>query len=96
MSCITEIDLAHKLTGIRGWEIHDDRIIKTYGFDEDMKALDFLNQLAIVATHSNMRPEIMLSGSQVKVSIVIGEEGELSERDFSLAKRAEQLAVSVL
>lgn len=87
-----EIGPLHKRLGA-GWQVIDDHHLeKTYSFDDFVQALAFTNQVGELAESENHHPDILLSWGSAKITIWTHKIDGLSESDFVLAAKIEQLA----
>jgi 4a-hydroxytetrahydrobiopterin dehydratase len=74
------------------WKIVDEqRLEKTYKFQNFRQALDFTVQVGELAESANHHPDIFLAWGQVKLEIWTHAIGGLSEADFILAAKADRL-----
>lgn len=74
------------------WELDDGKLSKTFTFANFVTAFGFMTQAAIVAEKSNHHPEWFNVYKTVKVQLTTHEVGGISEKDFDLARRMEELA----
>ncbi len=91
---LTTEKINEKLKAFTGWGLDDTVIWKTYGFQDFMTAIDFVNKVAVVAEHYDHHPEILIQYSRVTLSLSTHSEGGVTDADFALAKELEQLAVT--
>lgn len=79
----------------RGWELRDGkRLEKRFAFKDFRQALDFTNRIGAVAEAQEHHPDIGLSWGKVEVSLWTHSVGGLSENDFILAAKLENLTPS--
>jgi len=74
------------------WHLEDDKLTKTFTFANFVTAFGFMTQAAIVAEKRNHHPEWFNVYKTVKVQLTTHDAGGISEKDFDLARRMEQLA----
>ena len=96
MAILTEEKIKTNLQTLRGWGIVDGQLQKTYSFDGFMKALEFINKLAIIAEQENHHPDMRVKYNKVTIALFTHDEDGITELDFTIAKEAEKLAVTVL
>lgn len=85
------IPLMEKLEG--GWQIiQEHHIEKEYLFENFIEALDFTNKVGRLAEDQGHHPDIYLSWGKVKLRIWTHKADGLTESDFILAAKADQLA----
>ena len=74
------------------WEREGDEIVREWRFDDFGEAITFVNRVAEVAEDANHHPDIFLHGwNKVKLSLTNHSAGGLTEADFSIAGRFDQL-----
>lgn len=75
-----------------GWDVvHDDHLEREYKFKDFKTALKFVNEIGEVAEKLNHHPNIEFSWGYVKLRIWTHDIGGLSEKDFMLAKKIDEL-----
>jgi 4a-hydroxytetrahydrobiopterin dehydratase len=74
------------------WEREGDEIVREWRFEDFAEAVAFVNRVAEVAEDSNHHPDIFLHGwNKVKLSLTNHSAGGLTEADFAMAGRLDQL-----
>jgi 4a-hydroxytetrahydrobiopterin dehydratase len=75
------------------WEVKDDKkITKKFRFKDFRGAMEFLNKVADVAEQENHHPDMRVFGwNKVELELSTHAIGGLSENDFILAAKIEQL-----
>jgi 4a-hydroxytetrahydrobiopterin dehydratase len=74
------------------WEIEDEeRIWRTFEFENFAQALAFVNRIGELAEHQRHHPDISLSWGMVRVELSTHSIGGLSENDFIVAAKIDQL-----
>lgn len=77
------------------WElIEGRRIQKTFRFKDFQEALAFVNAIGIISEQEDHHPDIELSWGKVKVSLMTHKIKGLSESDFVLAAKVDELGPS--
>ena len=75
-----------------GWNvIEDKRLEKEYRFPDFRAALAYVNRLGEVAETEGHHPDIYLTWGKVRVELSTHSVGGLSENDFILAAKADQV-----
>lgn len=93
---LTSGQIQEKLDAIRGWVFIDGKIQKTYSFSDFMKAMEYINKLAIIAEHLDHHPDIHVRYNKVTIATSTHDEDGITDKDFKLAKECEQLAVDMI
>jgi 4a-hydroxytetrahydrobiopterin dehydratase len=74
------------------WEREGDEIVREWRFDDFSEALAFVNRVGEVAEDANHHPDILLHGwNKVKLSLTNHSAGGLTEMDFAMAGRFDDL-----
>jgi 4a-hydroxytetrahydrobiopterin dehydratase len=74
------------------WEREGDEIVREWRFDDFSEALAFVNRVGEVAEDANHHPDILLHGyNKVKLSLINHSAGGLTEMDFAMAGRLDDL-----
>ncbi|MGB6532461.1 MAG: 4a-hydroxytetrahydrobiopterin dehydratase [Candidatus Nitrosopolaris sp.] len=89
MSSNDEIKRAIEELG-SGWELKDDKIIKSFQFPSFMNAIEFVNDVAKIAEKVNHHPIITINWRTVKFSLKSFDVDAITERDINLAKQIEK------
>ncbi len=74
-----------------GWTVAGGKLAKEYRFPDFRQALAFVDRLGEVAESEGHHPDIYLTWGKVKVELSTHSVGGLSENDFILAAKADQV-----
>jgi 4a-hydroxytetrahydrobiopterin dehydratase len=75
------------------WARDGDEIVREWKFDDFAGALAFVNRVGEAAEESNHHPDIFLHGwNKVRLSLTNHSAGGLTEPDFEMAAKFDQLA----
>ena len=74
------------------WEVIDEKLHKTFVFENFVEAFGFMTRAAIIAEKMNHHPEWSNVYKSVNVDLTTHEAGGLTELDFDLAGKMEVLA----
>jgi 4a-hydroxytetrahydrobiopterin dehydratase len=94
----TRPEAADQLILLDGWHLSDDalRIRKEWVVKNFMAAMDFFNRIAEVAESEGHHPDLHLEGYRnVRIELSTHAIGGLSENDFILAAKIDQLPVKL-
>ena len=75
------------------WAIQNELLVKEFVFLTFQDAINFVNAVAKIADEVDHHPDIFISYNKVKISLITHDLGEISEKDYSLAKEIESLEV---
>lgn len=92
MATFDEKMIQEKLNNFVGWKYRDKQISKEYQLKDFQSALNFVNKVGAEAEEMNHHPDILMhSWNKVKISVSTHSEGGITEKDFSLAKKIEEI-----
>ncbi len=75
------------------WEVREDylRISRTFSFPKFMDSVAFVNSIATLAEQENHHPDIKISYRKVTITLTTHAIHGLSENDFIMAAKIDQL-----
>jgi 4a-hydroxytetrahydrobiopterin dehydratase len=74
-----------------GWERRGNQIVKTFVREDFAHAMVFVNEVAAAAEAAGHHPDIDIRWNKVTLALSSHAEGGLTERDFQLAARIQEL-----
>ena len=87
-------ELMNKIeSDLNEWAIQDELLVKEFVFSTFQDAINFVNAVAKIADEADHHPDIFISYNKVKILLITHDIGEISEKDYSLAKAIETLEV---
>ena len=92
MDLIGAEELTERLSALEGWRGAPDGLKRDYRFDSFVEAFGFMSAVALVAESLNHHPEWSNCYGRVSLLLVTHECRGVTERDFRLAHRVEELA----
>ncbi len=88
---LTEDEIEARLRKL-SWERERDEITREWRWEDFSEAVEFVNRVAEVAEEANHHPDIFLHGwNKVKLALTNHSAGGLTETDFAMANRFDQL-----
>ena len=85
-------DLERMKAQVSGWEVVDEHhLLKSYAFPDFKTALDFVNRAGEIAEAEGHHPDLYLSWGKVGVKIWTHKIDGLTESDFILAAKLDEL-----
>lgn len=85
--------IAKLLPQLDGWQVVEQkRLVKTYELPDFKQALALVDRIGALAEEQNHHPEINLSWGKVRVDLWTHKVNGLSESDFVLAAKCDELA----
>jgi 4a-hydroxytetrahydrobiopterin dehydratase len=91
MPLLREKEIAAKLKTIKGWKLAGDEISKSFKKKDFVRAMGFVNSVALLAERANHHPDIDIRWNTVTLTLSTHSEGGLTDKDFNLAKEIENL-----
>ncbi len=89
---LSDDDIQAGLDDLEGWSLDDDKLYREFCFENFVTAFGFMTSAAIEAEKMNHHPEWFNVYSKVKVHLTTHDAGGITELDFQLAKKMNQLA----
>lgn len=87
-----QTNIEKKAEKLDNWELEGSKKIrKSYQFKNFQQALDFTNQVGVVAEDLQHHPDIYLTWGKVEIEIFTHEEDKLTDADFELAEKIDQI-----
>lgn len=83
--------VAQRLGGLAGWLGGTGGIHKTFEFPDFRAAVSFVDRVAAAAEEMDHHPDIDIRYNRVRLFLVSHDAGGVTERDFRLARRVEDL-----
>ena len=75
-----------------GWEKYGNSLRREFKFDDFSGSVDFVDRLTPIANEMNHHPDLFISWDLVRVSLITHSEHGITENDFALAKKLDELA----
>ena len=87
-------ELMNKIeSDLNEWAIQNELLVKEFVFSTFQDAINFVNAVAKIADEADHHPDIFISYNKVKILLITHDVGEISEKDYMLAKEIEFLEV---
>lgn len=81
-----------RLASAPEWEIVNGELVRTFQFKDFRAALTFVNRVGELAEEAGHHPDIDIRYNRVRLALVTHDAGGLTDKDFSLAARADSAA----
>jgi 4a-hydroxytetrahydrobiopterin dehydratase len=92
MALLSDEEIKERLKQLDGWRQRGEYIVKSFDRGDFVGSVKFVDSLVEPAEGMNHHPDISISWSQVEVALSTHAEGGVTENDFELAKKVEELA----
>ncbi|MBK6511488.1 MAG: 4a-hydroxytetrahydrobiopterin dehydratase [Haliea sp.] len=86
-------DINKQLAQLDGWSLHDDKLQRQFVFRNFVEAFGFMSQVALLAEAMDHHPEWSNVYNRVKIELTTHDAGGITERDFMLAGRINNVLV---
>jgi 4a-hydroxytetrahydrobiopterin dehydratase len=73
------------------WELKDGKLVKSFQFPSFIKAIDYVNEIAILAERLDHHPIITINWKTVRLSLKSFDIDAITDRDIVLAKEINKL-----
>jgi 4a-hydroxytetrahydrobiopterin dehydratase len=91
MPRLDDTAVAEGLQHLPGWERRGNQIVKTFVREDFAHAMVFVNEVASAAEAAGHHPDIDIRWNRVTLALSSHAEGGLTDRDFQLAARIQEL-----
>jgi 4a-hydroxytetrahydrobiopterin dehydratase len=89
---LTEARINQYLSNLSEWRMEGNEIIRDYKFADFKRAMGFVNRVADAAEAMDHHPDILIHGwNNVRLSVTTHSEGGLTDKDFKLAEKIDEL-----
>lgn len=84
-------EIEEKLKDLNGWKNENNNLKKRFAFGNFAESLNFVNKVGEIAEKLDHHPDICFGWGFAEFSITTHDRGGLTEFDFALAKKIENL-----
>lgn len=88
---LQEDQIAIELKKLDGWSLGGKEIRKTWEFGDFVRAIAFVNSVAVIAEKFNHHPDIDIRWNKVHLMLSTHSAGGLTLLDFTLARAIDEL-----
>jgi 4a-hydroxytetrahydrobiopterin dehydratase len=92
VTVLDDHEIQSRLDELSGWERAGDAIVKSFDRGDFVGSVRFVDSLVPAAEEMGHHPDLEISWDKVKVSLTTHAEGGLTENDFELAAKIDDLA----
>jgi 4a-hydroxytetrahydrobiopterin dehydratase len=86
-----ERDVRRMLKELEGWRLAGRRIVRVVRYEGFMPGVELLNEIAKLAEEMDHHPDVTVSYGRMRISLTTHDAGGLTELDFKLASRIEEI-----
>ena len=91
MTILSNKEIAAAIKGIPEWDRIGNDIRRKIKFNRFIDGIQFINKVAEIAEGADHHPDIDIRFTRVLFSLSTHSEGGITEKDFSLAKKIDEL-----
>lgn len=91
MKKLSQSQVEARLEHLSGWEGHDAVLQREFRFADFVEAMEFVNLIAEKAEELEHHPDICISYNSVVCMVTTHEKGGLTEADFKLAGKINEV-----
>lgn len=91
MQRFTDEQITEALGKLEDWDVQEDFITKEYEFEDFKQALAFVNRVGELAEAADHHPDIIFGYGYAEVALTTHDAEGLTERDFELAAKIDNL-----
>lgn len=87
MQRLNEQEITELITTRPGWQFADGRLVRDWSFETFSQAMDFVNQVALIAQDAEHHPDIDIRYNRVRLALTTHDAGGITGRDLEMAGR---------
>jgi 4a-hydroxytetrahydrobiopterin dehydratase len=91
MALLNNEQITEALKTLDGWKRNDKELVKEFELKDFVRSMGFVNSVAFLAEKADHHPDIDIRWNKVKLVLATHSEGGLTEKDFSLARKINEL-----
>lgn len=91
MSALSTEAIHRELAKLQGWFSEGKDIHKKYTFKSFLPGIEFVNKIAQAAESAGHHPDITINYNVVGISLSTHSEGGVTQKDFDLAGKIDQI-----
>lgn len=92
MTKLSESEINDKLADCPAWTEVNGEITRTYQFNDFNESMAFVSKVAEYAEDVQHHPDILIRYNKVTLTVSTHDAGGITQKDFDLAAKAEELA----
>jgi 4a-hydroxytetrahydrobiopterin dehydratase len=92
MALLSDEQIKAGLAELDGWRHREDTIVKSFDRGDFVGSVEFVDSIVAPAEEMGHHPDVAIAWSQVEITLTTHSDGGVTERDFELARRIDELA----
>jgi 4a-hydroxytetrahydrobiopterin dehydratase len=94
MALLSKEAVHERIEKIAGWSQPGNSLHKKYTFKSFLSGIQFVNKIAEAAENAGHHPDIGINYNVVSITLSTHSEGGVTEKDFNLAEKIDQIRAS--
>ena len=86
-------EIEANLPDLKNWTVGNDKLSKKYEFANFAESLSFVNRVAEIAESLDHHPDVLFGWGYAEFFITTHDAGGITQRDFELAKRIDEIEI---
>ena len=86
MQKLSHEEIERRLEAFGDWSLAGDALQRTFGFEDFVSAMAFVNRVAELAEEMQHHPDIMIRYRKVTLTLSTHDAGGLTDKDFKFAQ----------
>lgn len=91
MTALSNEAIQKELAKFKGWSYEGNELHKEFTFKSFLPGIEFVNKIALAAEGAGHHPDITINYNVVGISLSTHSEGGVTEKDFNLAGKIDQI-----
>jgi 4a-hydroxytetrahydrobiopterin dehydratase len=91
MRLLPPTEAASYLINLPAWKVETGKLTRNFEFEDFRDSLRFVNRVGNLAEEAGHHPDIEIRYNRVRLSLVSHDAGGLTDMDFELATRIDEL-----
>jgi 4a-hydroxytetrahydrobiopterin dehydratase len=91
MAVLSTSEIEERLQHLPGWALIEGEIVRQATFKDFLSAMEFVDQVAVMAENEQHHPDIDIRYNKVKLALTSHDAGGLTKQDFEMARAMEAL-----
>jgi 4a-hydroxytetrahydrobiopterin dehydratase len=91
MALLSKKEIQRALLELNGWMLEKKEIRRTFEFADFIRAMGFVNSVALFAERANHHPDIDIRWNKITLSLSTHSESGITPKDISMAREIDSL-----
>ena len=84
-------EVERELASLNGWKVENGQLVKRLKFPDFAAALDYVNQVGVLAEAADHHPDIKLGWGYAEFALITHDRGGITNVDFDLARKIDTI-----